>query len=93
MKVKKHVLFVISDDPIDLPKNAARADHLISEQVELEANYAGGGEWKVRMETQGGYAVGEGISQSMAITDALKDLTLGMGYVPLYKQKQEIEEI
>lgn len=103
MGIKKHVLFVISDEPLGLGKeilekisNRATTQHLVYEELELEPRQEGGmrTEKELPLHTFGKdmslAPSGIGSTTSIVITSFLKNLVCTFfGYKPHYRKTDE----
>ena len=89
--MEKHVLLIISDQPIVPPKDLKGVQHFIQETLPLKGEHQG-----IQIEKAvpqymldgSQYPVwGEGPHVSGAITDWLHNLVTVMGYQPFYKKR------
>lgn len=83
---KKHVLLVISNEPIEPPKNLEGVQHLICTEVELKHESSQGIDFVTDQTFENTQSHGQGNCVSAAITNWLFNLVSGWGYVPFYKK-------
>lgn len=93
--VQKHVLFVISNEPIHLPRGAAEAEHIIREKIELSPDTEKYGDWKIQQAAPDHIPgnpnlliPGKGAHISGVIVDWITNIVHCMGYRS-FKRKKE----
>jgi hypothetical protein len=86
VKFKKHVLFIISEKPIEPPPNLDGVQHFICAEVELSPSSDPNREYEISQHYEGVLSKGFGLHNAGTIASWIKNLVSDFGYIPYYRK-------